>query len=327
MRPAISRERRHGWLAFGLAVLVAGGTLGWLGLAIIRERDRQEVAARAFTQRQGPFPVSAEVSRRTKNIANLRAVIEEQKKQVGYRAVSPFILEAHPDRGYFVRVVYDQLRKEFVELSRRRNVDFEPDMGFDFPGDRPPPADEAPHWTVMMQLVSKAVFLALQTNFLEGEQGIRHIRIDPLENGRRVATGPAGRPPLLREYPFTMTVQGSLRDIQWLLHQLSADTPTAAHREFDQLLVTLTDKLRNVVPGLDVKTMERHGGSTGPLIIRGLTISSQNMKPLDQVSQLTAVIQLAGMDFLSSDERREQPAVLNTRRERHLVTSPIVRPR
>jgi hypothetical protein len=114
---------------------------------------------------------------------------------------------------------------------------------------------------------------------------------DPVEwfdisHGKPYETGPVARPPLLAEYPLTLKLRGSLPTVLWILHQFG----TRSERDY-------------------------------PLILRGLTIRSGNSKPKDDVQQLEAVFELAGMAFLADTTRdavaapppRERSAVMRAR--------------
>ncbi len=96
---------------------------------------------------------------------------------------------------------------------------------------------------------------------------------DPVEwfditHGKTYETGPASRPALLSEYPLTLKVRGSLKTVLSILHRFG----TRAEGDY-------------------------------PLILRGLTISSANTKARDDVQQLEAVFELAGMTFLADAGR------------------------
>jgi hypothetical protein len=119
----------------------------------------------------------------------------------------------------------------------------------------------------MLQLTEKAVGIVLAAN----EPPLESFAIT---HERAVETGPAGRPVLLREYPLTLKVRGSLKDILWILHRLS---------QFEA------------------------DGKDYPLILRGLVIQSENAKPKDNIQHLDAVFQLAGMQFLTPEERARDP--------------------
>jgi len=91
---------------------------------------------------------------------------------------------------------------------------------------------------------------------------------DPVEwfdiaHARPYETGPVSRPALLSEYPLTLKVRGSLKTVLWILHSYG----TRSEQDY-------------------------------PLILRGLTITSANNRVRDDVQQLDAVFELAGMAFL-----------------------------
>lgn len=95
---------------------------------------------------------------------------------------------------------------------------------------------------------------------------------DPVEwfditHAKPYQTGPASRPPLLTEYPLTLKLRGSLPTVLWIMHQFGT---------------------RN---------------NTYPLIFRGVTLSSSNTKPKDDVQQIEATFELAAMAFVPDGER------------------------
>jgi hypothetical protein len=96
---------------------------------------------------------------------------------------------------------------------------------------------------------------------------------DPVEwfdiaHGKPYDTGPVSRPALLSEYPLTLKLRGSLKTVLWILHSFG----TRSERDY-------------------------------PLILRGLTITSANSRVRDDVQQLEAVFELAGMAFIGEAGR------------------------
>lgn len=129
-----------------------------------------------------------------------------------------------------------------------------------------------------------APYLMTMLQLTEKVVGIALDTPAPLESltithGREIETGPESRPALLREFPLKLSVRGSLKDILWILHRLSQVEP---------------------------------GGKDYPVILRGLLIASENAKPRDDVQQLTAEFELAGMRFLSEEERARDPLAKGT---------------
>lgn len=126
------------------------------------------------------------------------------------------------------------------------------------------PTDEAaPYLLAMLQLTRKAADIILST-----PTPVQSFKItQPLK--KAAVTGPVGRPALLREYALRLEVRGSLQDLLWILHRLA----------------------------------QREGDGDYPLIVRRLTIDSKNLNPDDGIQQLSAVFEVAAMEFLSDDER------------------------
>lgn len=96
---------------------------------------------------------------------------------------------------------------------------------------------------------------------------------DPVEwfditHGKPYDTGPVSRPALLSEYPLTLKLRGSLKTVLWILHSFG----TRSEQDY-------------------------------PLILRGLTITSANSRVRDDVQQLEAVFELAGMAFIGEAGR------------------------
>ncbi len=124
-----------------------------------------------------------------------------------------------------------------------------------------------------------ALYLMTMLQLTEKVVGIALDTPSPLESltishGKEIETGPESRPALLREFPLKLNVRGSLKDILWILHRLSQVEP---------------------------------GGKDYPVILRGMLIESENVKPRDDVQQLTAEFELAGMRFLTEEERSRDP--------------------
>lgn len=124
-----------------------------------------------------------------------------------------------------------------------------------------------------------APYLMTMLQLTEKVVGIALDTPSPLESltithGKEIETGPESRPALLREFPLKLSVRGSLKDILWILHRLS---------------------------------QVEAGGKDYPVILRGMLIESENAKPRDDVQQLTAEFELAGMRFLTDEERARDP--------------------
>lgn len=129
-----------------------------------------------------------------------------------------------------------------------------------------------------------APYLMTMLQLTEKVVGIALDTPSPLESltithGKEIETGPESRPALLREFPLQLNVRGSLKDILWILHRLSQVEP---------------------------------GGHDYPVILRGLLIESENIKARDNVQQLTAEFELAGMRFLTEEERARDPLARST---------------
>ena len=183
-------------------------------------------------------------------------------------------------------------------MAQARSIDqFDASMGFAF-SDRPPELSQVPYWLTMLQLTTKAAYLALACPY----GNISDVRFEKVDLNGEVLTGPVGRPALLREYPFEMQITGSLRSVLWLIHQLSMEGDHSKELErFRGLLRQITKKVDKVIP--TGAADDGAGNVASPLDGRGITFESGNLLPTDQLTQLTVTLQLAGMEFLGAEER------------------------
>lgn len=197
----------------------------------------------------------------------LRRTIEELKNHSGFSIESRFVIPADAKQP---AAVY---RDRFIEVRQALREKAGPKSvsykeDIGFPSVAELPDDsEAPYLMAILQLTDKAVSIALDTPTPLVSLEINHR--DPA-----VETGPESRPVLLKEYPLELKVRGGLKDILWILHRLSQVEP---------------------------------GGKDYPLILRGLVVQSDNAKPKDDIAQLDATFQIAGMQFMSEEQRLKDP--------------------
>lgn len=267
MKPDISRPARKGLLALIGAFLVGGGLLAaiWYFADVDGAAQRAEQAAKASPQK-GREDLRRRIAAQTAANQGLRGTISELKQWAGYRVAPEFVVPAgHPQPGQFFNERFLAVRDGLRQKARDRSIDFVEDLGFPRREDVPPDA-EAPFLLRMLQLTEKAVGIALDARDRVEWFQITHA-------GAAVTTGPANRPPLLREYPLTLSVRGPLIAILDILHRLSQ---------------------------VDA------GGKDFPLILRRLTITSENTKARDEVRQLVATFELAAMEFVPDSERGDK---------------------
>jgi hypothetical protein len=263
MLPDLRREETTGWLTFSavlLAMLITWWTLHDNG-ELAAQVDQARAAWQALT---GAGDLKQLVDHQRQANQELRATIAERMQAFGFKLDPRFVIPANERQpGYFFIQRFIAVRQALREKAQPYGVEYQENLGFGDAKDVPDDKD-APYLMTMLQLTEKAVGIALAANEPPLESfSITHERV--------VETGPAGRPVLLREYPLTLKVRGSLKDILWILHRLS---------QFEA------------------------DGKDYPLILRGLTIQSEeNAKPKDNIQPLDAVFQLAGMQFLTPEER------------------------
>ena len=340
MQPRMDQDVRISWIALAVTAVVVIGTLAWY-YDWGEQADAVTTEARRYLNRTGELPYAQQLDRLRDRNADLANYLEELQAQVGIREVPPFLMPPPEQKpGEYFTVVYSQIWSELQQRASRFSIEnYDYTIGFGHLEGRPPATrEEVRYYLTMLQLVTKAVYFSLSTP----DKTVQTVAVRGVDPKTRLVTGPDGRPPLLLEYPFELEVRASLKDILWLLHQLSDDQldlsqRTDEQRDFGVWLQTVIDKLEES-GGLQVSYdgAEGAGNEICPLIVRGLTIVSGNLETADQVTQLDVVIQLAGMEFLTPNERqngvadvrpeRTQRAAASTGRIRGTSTNHVARP-
>ena len=293
MRPDITEDMRIGWIALGVAVVI-------VVIAFFVMHDGGQAlkavttAEKKYKQNKGnaDYPLLEQIQLQREANEQLAQNIHVLKTAVGIKPVRPFALPPNytKQKGLYFRLVYDIVVEYLNNRARFKRIDpYSTNLGFTFADGQVISEEQAEEELIRLQLTVRAMLLALSTPDRLQEITIEHSPI--------VLTGPVKRPPLLREYPFTLRVRGSLKDILWLLHQYASDTvPIDTVGDWNKLV---TQVQRNMGRKIEPTTSKDHF----PLILRGLRINSENSEPLDDVTQLDAEFELAGMEFLSDDER------------------------
>jgi hypothetical protein len=260
MSPDLTSASRGG-LAALVAALIAACCLAWLSWSEQPEvAARLEAAQSAAKAIKGSEPLRERVERQRVANTDLRANLAELKKAAGFTVEPRFkIPPGENEWGKFFLNRFVEVRQNLRDKAQARRIDSDERLGFP-PDDRVPPNGEAERLLEMLQLTEKALGIVLEAP-------------DPVEwfdisHGKPYETGPLNRPPLLREYPLTLKVRGSLKTVLWILHRYGQRRP-----------------------------------DDYPLILRGLSITSDNAKVKDDVQQLNATFQLAGMQFVPDDKR------------------------
>lgn len=260
MRPDIAGSRRTGLAALAATVLAAGA-MGWYGWQDQPEiAGRLEAAQAAARKIDGREPLRQRVDRQRAANAELEANIAELKQGAGFVRAPAYTIppdEREPGKRFLNRFV--EVRQKLRDEADKRRIERDERLGFP-PDDRVPPDADAQELMDMLQLTEQALLVVLAAP-------------DPVESfdishGRPEETGPVDRPPLLKEYPLTLRLRGSLKTILWILHRYG----------------------------------QRSEGDC-PLILRGLAIKSDNSRVRDDVQQLDATFQLAAMSFIAEEKR------------------------
>ncbi|MFW5750012.1 MAG: hypothetical protein ACOCZK_00040 [Planctomycetota bacterium] len=341
MKPNLTRERKRSW-----GVLAA--VFACCALAVAWYHDWGELSQQLATQREqhdsltGSLELQGLIDAQQGVNQQLRARIEERQRDVGIRARPPFVVPetgrgSADDSGDYFQDLYYAIRESLLNLGQTRGSveSFDTKMGFAFAEGRPPPRDPVERWLTMLQLVTKTCYLACQSKYRE----ITLIEVAPIQAAEGILRGAEGRSPILREYPFSLHVRGTLRDILWLLHQLSYDNRASEQTEASQRFQAWR---RGLIEDLSAKTRFKVQANPtelqtafGPIAVLGLTIDGNaedlELEQLDNLAQLDVHIDLVGMEFLDqspsaigvpspeqNEPVREQPA---RERERSRPTS------
>ena len=281
MQIDLRREALRGWLALAAAALVAVVLMyiAW---------DGGEVAAQVASERAKlsatGTPISSLIRRQQEANASLAQTIQQLKGQVGFSIEKGFKVEDRDEEAYRRqpgKYFADRRLAMFEALDIRARekgiADYDKYIGFGTAIKRPPPGDPpdnayAADLLKMLQLTEKVVRVCLET-----PTPLQRLIVQP----RQVATKPdlvtpPGRPPLLREYNLTVDIRGSLKDVLWILHRLS--------------------------PGRDAAAEDY------PLVLKSLKLTSLNITPIQAIPQLDLMLTVAGMEFLTSEERDKAAA-------------------
>lgn len=293
MRPDMSKDIHTGWIVLAVVAVITviaymvvsdGGTSA--------KRYQQLLTAYQSSQGDTQYPLQEEIRKQRLATDRLINNLELIKKETGITPIQPFSLPANylGQKGSYFRKLYDISVEYLRGRARNKRISYEDNLGFTFPDALILEEDVAEVELKRLQLSVRAILLALST-----PDRLREVSI---EHGTIIKTGPISRPPLLREYPFTVSVRGSLKDILWLLHQYSADTvPPDSVSDWNKFVNYSQRHMK-----MEVKPTRAQDHF--PLILRGFSITSNNTEPIDNISQLDAVFELGGMEFLSDAERQ-----------------------
>lgn len=270
MSPDLASAARGGIVCLVTAILACAGLLWWLVDGRPEVDARLEAARTAAKSITGQEPLRQRVEKQREANTALRDNIATLKAKAGFSRSPEFTLS--PDEkepGKFFSQTYTAVRQDLVERSERQRIkDYDQDFGF-VTQHVMLERDKAQDMLDRLQLTRKVVEVVL--NAPEPVEMFRVKNDDP------IATGPVSRPVLLREYPLTLTVRGSLKAILAILH------------------------------GFGIPS-ERETGPKFPLIVTSLTISAENSVVRDDISQLNATFGLAAMAFIDEREREAAPA-------------------
>ncbi len=261
-----------------------GGTAALMALVLWQVADDGATAKalaesrKSLKQIQGSEPIEHRIAAEKDAVEELRRTIDVLKKRTGFTVLRQYRVpiddqdEKLRQPGYFFKQRLVAVRDAVRRKAFNKSITFDEALGFDT-SDKVPPDADAEYLLTMLQLTEKAAHIVLDTpNPVTSFAFTRQP-----EHRKAIETGPLSRPILVREYPMELKVVGGLEDILWILHRLSQ--------------------------------VDSNRAGDYPLILQGLSIDSQNLTQRDEISQLTAVFRIAGMQFLSDEERAKSTGV------------------
>ena len=262
LRPDLSKPLLTAWAAFGGVLLLCGVVTWWL--ADDGDLPTQVTSAEAEIRKlSGPIDLAKRITAQKQANQKLLETIERLKADTGLTVTAPFLVPAnHPQPGQYFNEQLAAVQDFCEPKAQARSISYPDRLGFENTA-KVPRDEDAAYLLAMLQLTRKAADIVLST-----PTPVQNFRISqPLKQA--VLTGPAGRPPLLKELPLRLEVRGSLADLLWILHRLA----------------------------------KREENGDYPLIVRSWSIDSKNITPNDDIQQLNAVFEVAAMQFLTKDER------------------------
>ena len=262
LRPDLSKPLLTAWAAFGGILLLCGGLIWWL--ADDGDLTTQVASAEEEVRKlSGPVDLAKRITAQEQANQALMTTIERLKADTGLTLTPPFVVPAnHPQPGQYFNEQLAAVQDFCRPKAQGKSIGYQERLGFENTA-KVPRDEDAQYLLTMLQLTRKAADIVLST-----PTPVQSFKISqPLKQA--VLTGPAGRPPLLKELPLRLEVRGSLADLLWILHHLA----------------------------------QREEQGDYPLIVRSWRIDSKNINPDDGIQQLDAVFEVAAMQFLTKDER------------------------
>jgi hypothetical protein len=278
MQLDISKQVLQGWLVLGAAVICS-----LIGLSVVWDggASAAQVQAEKDALNGGPEDLAEQVQLARAANARLAETIASLKQGVGFNTEEAYQIASDPEfqrqPEYFFVTKRNAILARLLKRARERGGEYEEYGGFGLGQHRPPPEtlpapEEAIDLLRMLQITEKAVSICLETPTpLEKLLVVPHGKVKPID------VAAPGRAPLLQEYRLTLNLRGSLHDLLWIVHRLS--------------------------PGREA------AGDEYPLILKDLKITSDNRSPVEDVQQLDCEITVAGMRFLSDEERQARAPV------------------
>ncbi len=274
MLPDLKRETNTAWLVLAGTVLVVGLAVWWIwdDSAPIADQLSQARAAHDKIAGKSKEDMRRRIEQQRQANKELSDTIDKLKHDSGFSVLPAFSIPKDQHQpGYLFEHRLVEVRQALHEKAAPRSILYDETIGFGS-DDKVPDDKDAPYLLTMLQLTEKAMDIAIETPSPLESMSITH--------SKSVETGPVSRPVLLREYPLELKVRGSLKDILWILHRFSEVSSSVA----------------------------AGGGSHDyPLILQRLTIVSDNAHSRDDIAQLDATFDIAGMQFLSAEERERDP--------------------
>ncbi|MFM2090430.1 MAG: hypothetical protein RLZZ127_919 [Planctomycetota bacterium] len=266
MSPDLAQDRLRAWGSCAGAAVVAGLAIAavWYGVdvpAALEQRDRERTRVAGLTGE----PIDDRIQQQQEANAALAATISRLMDQTRFETARDFQVVSEGQRieiepGYRWKDRFLEVRQRVRDACRPGSIERSEYLGFP-DATEIPPAAQVPAMLSMLQIVEKiSLTIGGMQPFIERfdvKPGV------PVDGG----PGPDGQA-LLREHPVTLTVRGELEAVMKLLWRFAQILP---------------------VPDREARAY--------PLAIKGLVINSENVTARDGINQLTAVIELAAIEY------------------------------
>ncbi len=298
MRPDTSKERRNGWIVLGGAVAASLIAL-WIYGADNGRADQLEKAKADHAKMTGSESIATRIDRERKVNDILRQSINELKQQTGFQLAHFFTITDEDVRnsgGKHKSEIFadNQLSVVHDDISHRaEDLDLtSSDIGFDTKNMKMTD-DETLINSIYLQITDRVAVICCSIPPGVGTDHIHSLKIthaNDLTLPKPIS--PPGRPPLLREYPVQVHIEGPLAEVMYILTRFCDPklTPDPDHPDLT------------------------HDPGMYPLVLQKATfhcdrsVVEEPNEPVDKQLDVTVDFAVAALQFIDEAKRGASPA-------------------